>query len=72
MRLPHCVAFFITYLGLLTSMEKKLITLKTQPNAENASENRVWQLGLNIIKEVSAKNNDKLRKLKESLAMISV
>ena len=53
-------------------MEKKLITLKTQPNAENASENRVWQLGLNIIKEVSAKNNDKLRKLKESLAMISV
>ena len=25
MRLPHCIAFFITYLGLLMSMDKKLL-----------------------------------------------
>ena len=30
--------FFITYLGLLMSMEKKVITSKTQCNAENACE----------------------------------
>ena len=37
--------FFITYLGLLTSMEKKVITSKTQRTAENACGNRMWQLG---------------------------
>ena len=37
-RLQHCVAFFITFLG---------ITSKTQRNAENACGNRMWKLGLN-------------------------
>ena len=39
--------FFITYLGLLISMDKKVITTKTQRNAENACGNRMWQLGFN-------------------------
>ena len=47
MDFPHCIAFFITYLGLLISMDKKVITLKTQRNAENACGNRMWQLGFN-------------------------
>ena len=41
----HC-GFFIVYLGLLISMDKKVITSKTQCNVENTCGNRKWQLGL--------------------------
>ena len=37
--------FFITYLGLLISMDKKVISSKTHRVAENACRNRMWQLG---------------------------
>ena len=40
----NALRFFITYLGLLMSVEKKVITLKMQCNAENACGNRMWQL----------------------------
>ena len=46
----YCIAlhFPSTYIGLMMSMEKKVITSKTQCNAANACGNRMWQLGLNV------------------------
>ena len=46
MRLPHCLAFFYYLPWFVDVYGKKVITSKTQCNAENACGNRMWQLGL--------------------------
>ena len=55
--------FFITYLGLLISMAKKVITSKTHRNAENACRNRMWQLGLKKKNNVWRRRRNDERKI---------
>ena len=58
MRFSHCVAFFkylcwLISMSFLMSMERNIISSKTQCNAENARVNGMWQFGFSDFETLS-------------------